>query len=450
MSDPRQPLNLPGTGGISLRQQAGNYISIRQAPNQDAGWGTLAAPKHLELPLLPPYRRIACRLGYEAVPSTEVFSFDAHGPRTIRVSRITEDRYGVHVGVALLDADNRRVASLVDTADGVGASHEIPPGRYKIIASLGVAVEVRFELLIELSPGVVLTSTVRSAASGSGALAAAGGLQTTDGTAAADAGWASGRLAPTGLGAGDPGLAGDAAGRAAIAPPLRIAPPERSVGDALLSADAALVSLKTHPEGSSGAVSTLHQAVVVDLPHDPRRVFQQPGEGVSLNAAYLDLPTPYGRREAAAYLDTLPAPGNQPPPQSTQAMSVSASIESALLGWALGTPFPAPPQGLYLSLHSSTACDGSDEIHSWQGGSRITLTSADLQPHPDGGLVNVRALLFGIASSPAHVEGYAVWSSAASTDLSEQLLVGRMNTPVDLAVNNPPLFYAGDLILRAR
>lgn len=143
---PRQvPREQPG-----LRtRQAGNFISVRQKPDQDGGWGTLLNPKPLELSLAGPVQ-VRSRLGYEAVPSSEFWQFSTPGRARLQVNRLSPDRYACHVGVALLDENNRRVAPLVQSASGRGAMVEIKAGRYKVVASLGMAVAIK-DLTLEFS-----------------------------------------------------------------------------------------------------------------------------------------------------------------------------------------------------------------------------------------------------------------------------------------------------------
>lgn len=132
-------------------------------------------------------------------------------------------------------------------------------------------------------------------------------------------------------------------------------------------------------------------------------------------------------------------------------MIVSQSLQDALLAWALGIKaMPPSPAGLFLSLHNSEACDGSDEIHSWEGGSRLALQAADLEPVPadeGAGWRNARALLFGRALSPERVHGFAIWDSAAASEAGNLLFRGLLDEPCDLAPGNPPLFFAGSLAL---
>ena len=134
--------------GLALRQ-SGNFISVRQKPDQDGGWGTLSNPKRFTLPMLKPHQ-LRSRLGYEAVPASEFWQFHTTGRIRLRVNRLSDDRYANSVGVALLNAGNQRVAPLVQSNSGRGEPVEIGPGTFTIVASLGLAENIKdlvFELL---------------------------------------------------------------------------------------------------------------------------------------------------------------------------------------------------------------------------------------------------------------------------------------------------------------
>ena len=165
---PRQlPQVRPGLAGL---RQSGNFISVREKPDQDAGWGSLNHPKPLELPLLRPHR-VRSHLGYEAVPATEVWQFKTAAAVTLQVNRISGDRYANSVAVALLNTNNQRVAPLVQSASGRGAAVEIAAGSYKVIAALGIAENVKFELEFNLTPSAgALRGTAPMTAKGSSRL----------------------------------------------------------------------------------------------------------------------------------------------------------------------------------------------------------------------------------------------------------------------------------------
>ncbi|MCE2835490.1 MAG: hypothetical protein LW834_00580 [Cyanobium sp. 49614_E6] len=161
--------------GLGIRSgQGGNFISVRQKPDQDGGWGTLRNPKRFELPLLQAHR-LRSNLGYEAVPASEFWQFTTPARIRLQVDRISSDRYASSVGVALLDAGNQRVAPLVQSASGRGEPVEIAAGTYKMVASLGLAENLK-DLIFELTAtpvGAALLSVAGLSSSGHGQLATA-------------------------------------------------------------------------------------------------------------------------------------------------------------------------------------------------------------------------------------------------------------------------------------
>lgn len=134
--------------GLRVRQ-ARNFISVREKPVGDRGVGTLLHPKRLELPLPGRTQTFEVRLGYEAVPATEVLQIVVERRSLLQLKRLSSDPYAVHVAAALVGPGNRRVAPLVQSASGIGETVEVEAGTYKIVISLGMAVSlaaVPFEL----------------------------------------------------------------------------------------------------------------------------------------------------------------------------------------------------------------------------------------------------------------------------------------------------------------
>lgn len=125
-------------------------LTIRE--RSSGGSGTLQRP--LELPIdlnrvapAPILRRFV--LGYGGVSSTAVYGITCEKRTALQVNRRSEDRLAVHVEVALLEAGSRRrVAALVERADGTGTEVTLEPGRYLLVASLLVAEHVELELEI--------------------------------------------------------------------------------------------------------------------------------------------------------------------------------------------------------------------------------------------------------------------------------------------------------------
>lgn len=174
MDEPRrQPPPYPP---LALRER-GNFISVRQQPDQDAGWGTLHRPKRFELPLMRSHS-LFTRLGYEAEPSSEVWQFEAVAALTLQVNRISADRYANSVAVALLDQNNRRVAPLVESALGVGAPVRIEPGVYKVVAALGLSEQVKVELQFNALPARGLAGALPMQLNAGAALLQGGGSRT--------------------------------------------------------------------------------------------------------------------------------------------------------------------------------------------------------------------------------------------------------------------------------
>lgn len=131
-------------------------LSVREYPNPEPMfWGTLLEPRPLELNFSEsltssgpddggrgwPFATTVVRttLGFEAMPSSDFWLFKLERETFLRVERITDDPYGVHVAVALVDGiTNRRVVSLVHSQDGVGPEVLLQKGTYKLVAALGL------------------------------------------------------------------------------------------------------------------------------------------------------------------------------------------------------------------------------------------------------------------------------------------------------------------------
>ena len=127
-------------------------------------------------------------------------------------------------------------------------------------------------------------------------------------------------------------------------------------------------------------------------------------------------------------------------------------VQDALLEWLRGDTFPPPPGGLYLSLHSTTVCDGGDEVSSVVGG-RIAIATADLSTPRwldgvDGGtreIVNARALVFEIATSLIEARTCAIWDAPIG---GVQLIKGDVIPDTTIAEGDPAVFLSGSLSLR--
>jgi hypothetical protein len=123
-------------------------LSVREPPRKTGDHGTLLKPNPVGLEV-DGLTRLRTRLGYEAIPSSDFWCFTVNRDTELRVDRVSDDIYAVHVGVALIDQHNMRVAPLVQTQDGHGDWVRIKPGYYKIVASLGMPEEVAVELQVQ-------------------------------------------------------------------------------------------------------------------------------------------------------------------------------------------------------------------------------------------------------------------------------------------------------------
>lgn len=128
--------------GLRVRQ-ARNGISVREKPVIDRFHGTLVNPKPLELPVQGGVIEFTTRLGYESLSASDFWWISVPRKSHLRVDRISDDIYAVHVGVALLDGNNRRVAPLVQSASGKGEVVTVERGEYKIVAALGMPVALK-------------------------------------------------------------------------------------------------------------------------------------------------------------------------------------------------------------------------------------------------------------------------------------------------------------------
>lgn len=166
MDDPRR--RPPPFPPLAVRER-GNYISVRERPDPHGGRGTLNRPKPIEVPRLGK-QVLHTRLGYEACPSSEVWSFEVPFAVQLQVNRLSEDRAANCVAVALLDAANRHVAPLVATARGFGHPVTVPAGEYRIIASLGIPEEVAVDIEVNTAPPISLAGALVGRLGGQGIL----------------------------------------------------------------------------------------------------------------------------------------------------------------------------------------------------------------------------------------------------------------------------------------
>ncbi len=134
-------------------------ISLRERKLTGRGVGALGTTNN-PLPLEgligvqePTIQKLALRLGFEAIPSTQVFSFLIARPAQLRVLRTSTDPYVVHVAVGLQGPDDNRGPGrrpLVQTQGGDSGWHTIEAGRWWLVVASGMPIDIQFELEVQL------------------------------------------------------------------------------------------------------------------------------------------------------------------------------------------------------------------------------------------------------------------------------------------------------------
>jgi hypothetical protein len=131
--------------------------------------GTMLNPRWVELDfkrLNAPPARLAMQLGYERIPSTQVYGFKALQSFELQINRLAGDPYVVHVQVTVSRIGERPSCYAVTSASGRGERVVLPAGEYRIVCALGVAEQVNLELDVLTSP--VFTYTRSLVADGAG------------------------------------------------------------------------------------------------------------------------------------------------------------------------------------------------------------------------------------------------------------------------------------------
>jgi hypothetical protein len=120
--------------------------------------GTIAAPLAVEANLDHPLGTTEVyplRLGFEATPQTQYLGFNLLRRGSIRAVRSSDDIYIVHVGVALIGPNDTRARGgfpLIHTAGGDSGWHDIDPGFWWICVSLGMQIDIQFDLTLHFRP----------------------------------------------------------------------------------------------------------------------------------------------------------------------------------------------------------------------------------------------------------------------------------------------------------
>lgn len=99
----------------------------------------------------PPPISVSMRLGYEELPSVQVYEFVFPRPAELRLVRRGEDRYIVHVQVTV-SGGGPGSAYAITTANGEGEWKVLPAGVYRITCALGIPEEIDVELDIHARP----------------------------------------------------------------------------------------------------------------------------------------------------------------------------------------------------------------------------------------------------------------------------------------------------------
>ncbi len=139
---------------MALTVRGGRAANMMGASGGAAN-GTMLNPRWVELDfkrLNAPPARLAMQLGYERIPSTQVYGFKALQPFELQINRLASDPYVVHVQVTVSRIGERPSCYAVTSASGRGERVVLPAGEYRIVCALGVAEQVNLELDVFTSP----------------------------------------------------------------------------------------------------------------------------------------------------------------------------------------------------------------------------------------------------------------------------------------------------------
>lgn len=133
-------------------------------------------------------------------------------------------------------------------------------------------------------------------------------------------------------------------------------------------------------------------------------------------------------------------------------MALGQTIQDGFLNWLRGTPFPAPPSVVYVSLHSGVPPSLANEVSNLFGG-RVLLAPADLAaPVWMNGvvntvreIVNTKGVVYGLASTGVTLAGFALWDAASNGNL---LISGSVTPSAAVSAGDPAVFLVGDLKVR--
>ncbi len=161
---------------LALTVRGGRAASMMAASGGGPN-GTVLNPNWVEVGLQqidPPLIRLQTQLGYERIPSTQVFGFKASKRFELQINRRSADPYIVHVQITVYRIGERRSVYAVTTASGRGDLVELPAGDYRIICALGIPEQVDLELELLVRPARTYISNATADGRGSAILSGQG------------------------------------------------------------------------------------------------------------------------------------------------------------------------------------------------------------------------------------------------------------------------------------
>jgi hypothetical protein len=127
-------------------------------------------------------------------------------------------------------------------------------------------------------------------------------------------------------------------------------------------------------------------------------------------------------------------------------------LQDANLEWLRGNAFPPPPGQLWLSLHSSTTIDNSDEVSALVGGRIQVLAAWFSVPRWQDAVVggtrettNNRSLIFDLATGTVEVRTFSLWDASLG---GTQFLTGDVIPDVTVVEGDPVVLLTGSLLIR--
>jgi hypothetical protein len=97
-------------------------------------------------------QRLELNLGYDAEALSWFYRFTLERAADVRVRRLSDDPYAVHLGVTLSRLESRNGQILVGTADGDSGWVTLAPGTYRMVAAATMQITLKAVLLFEARP----------------------------------------------------------------------------------------------------------------------------------------------------------------------------------------------------------------------------------------------------------------------------------------------------------